>query len=93
MMPSITRKLPEENRGVIRVTHPVRLSAEAVHYDVTINMRFALAARKPGRPRYYITDGREPLGTIYERRGIFTSITSTAIWSPPVHHCAMRSTS
>jgi len=45
MMPSITRKLPEENRGVIRVTHPVRLSAEAVRYDVTINMRFALAAQ------------------------------------------------
>jgi len=32
--------------------------------------------RKPGKPRYYITDGREPLGALYERRGIFSGITS-----------------
>jgi hypothetical protein len=30
--------------------------------------------RKPNRPRYYVTDGREPVGTIFERRGVFASI-------------------
>jgi hypothetical protein len=30
--------------------------------------------RKPNHPRYYITNGREPLGVVYERRGVFTSI-------------------
>jgi hypothetical protein len=30
--------------------------------------------RKPNRLRYYVTSGREPLGLVFERRGIFTSI-------------------
>jgi hypothetical protein len=30
--------------------------------------------RKPNHPRYYVTDGREPLGTVFESRGIFTAI-------------------
>jgi hypothetical protein len=30
--------------------------------------------RKFNRPRYYVCDGREPVGIIFERRGIFTAI-------------------
>jgi hypothetical protein len=30
--------------------------------------------RKVNRPRYYITSGREPLGVIFEARGIFTAV-------------------
>jgi hypothetical protein len=29
---------------------------------------------KPNHPRYYITDGREPLGVIFEARGIFSAV-------------------
>jgi hypothetical protein len=30
--------------------------------------------RKPNRARYYITSGREPLGTIFEAKGVFSAI-------------------
>jgi hypothetical protein len=30
--------------------------------------------RKPNRPRFYVTSGREPLGTVFESRGVFTAI-------------------
>jgi len=30
--------------------------------------------KRSDRPRFYITDGREALGVIYETRGVFTSI-------------------
>jgi hypothetical protein len=30
--------------------------------------------RKPNRPRFYVTSGREPLGVIFEARGIFTAV-------------------
>jgi hypothetical protein len=30
--------------------------------------------KRTDRPRYYISDGREPLGVIFETRGVFTAI-------------------
>jgi hypothetical protein len=30
--------------------------------------------RKPNRPRFYITDGRKPLGVIFEARGVFSAV-------------------
>jgi hypothetical protein len=30
--------------------------------------------RKFNRPRYYVCDGREPVGTIFESKGIFTAV-------------------
>jgi hypothetical protein len=30
--------------------------------------------RKPNHPRYYVTSGREPLGTVFESRGVFSAI-------------------
>jgi hypothetical protein len=33
-------------------------------------------ARKPNHPRFYVTDGREPLGLIFESRGIYTAVTT-----------------
>jgi hypothetical protein len=30
--------------------------------------------RKPNRPRYYVTNGRQPVGTIFESKGVFTAI-------------------
>jgi hypothetical protein len=32
------------------------------------------SASKPNHPRYYITDGREPLGTIFESKGVFSAV-------------------
>jgi hypothetical protein len=26
------------------------------------------------RPRFYITDGREPLGTVYQSKGVFSAV-------------------
>jgi hypothetical protein len=41
-------------------------------------MRSSLSIRrwagKPNRPRYYVTDGREPVGTVFEARGQFSAI-------------------
>jgi hypothetical protein len=31
-------------------------------------------ARKPNHPQYYVTSGREPLGTVFESKGIFSAI-------------------
>jgi hypothetical protein len=33
--------------------------------------------RKPNRPRYYISDGRTPLGTVFESKGVFAAVDST----------------
>jgi hypothetical protein len=30
--------------------------------------------KRADRPRYYVTSGREPVGTIFESRGIFSAI-------------------
>jgi hypothetical protein len=30
--------------------------------------------RKPNHPRYYIANKREPLGVIFEAKGIFTAV-------------------
>jgi hypothetical protein len=30
--------------------------------------------KRADRPRYYITDGRESLGVVYQARGLFTAI-------------------
>jgi hypothetical protein len=30
--------------------------------------------KRADRPRYYVTSGREPLGTVFETRGIFTAV-------------------
>jgi hypothetical protein len=30
--------------------------------------------RKVNRPRYYVSDGRAPLGTVYESKGVFAAI-------------------
>jgi hypothetical protein len=30
--------------------------------------------RKVNRPRYYISDGRTPLGVIFENKGVFSAI-------------------
>jgi hypothetical protein len=31
--------------------------------------------RKPNsQPRYYVSDGRTPLGTIFESKGVFTAV-------------------
>jgi hypothetical protein len=32
------------------------------------------ARKRADRPRFYVTDGREPLGVIFESRGIFTAV-------------------
>jgi hypothetical protein len=37
------------------------------------NTYFPVAA-KPNHPRYYVTSGREPLGTVFESRGVFSAI-------------------
>jgi hypothetical protein len=30
--------------------------------------------KRTDRPRYYIADGREPLGTVFESKGVFTAV-------------------
>jgi hypothetical protein len=32
------------------------------------------ARKRSDRPRFYVTDGRESLGVIFEARGIFTAV-------------------
>jgi hypothetical protein len=34
------------------------------------------ARKRADRPRFYITDGREPLGVIFESKGIFSAVDS-----------------
>jgi hypothetical protein len=33
--------------------------------------------RKPDRPRYFVSDGREPVGVVFEKCEIFTAVTSS----------------
>jgi hypothetical protein len=30
--------------------------------------------KRADRPRYYVTSGREPLGTVYESKGVYAAI-------------------